>query len=65
MRGSVFTALIILDNGLYVCIFINCFSILSTTVLASSSAEFSAEYRNFKYSQRNRVVIVLKTTSLL
>ena len=65
MRGSVLIALIIEDNGLYVYIIFNCLSMLSTTSLASIQAEFSAEYRNLRYSQRNRVVIVLKTISLL
>ena len=65
MRGSVLIALIIVHNGLYVYIFFMCFSILSTTDCASSSAEFAAEYRIFRYSQRNKVVIVLNTTSLL
>ena len=65
MRGSLFSALIMLHDGLKVYIFFMCFSILSTTAWASSSAEFAAEYRIFRYSQRNRVVIVLNTTSLL
>ena len=65
MRGSVLIALIIEDNGLYVCIIFKCLSMLSTTDLGSISAELFAEYRIFKYSQRNNVVIVLKTTSLL
>ena len=65
MRGSVLIALIIEDNGLCVCMIFKCLIMLSTTDLGSISAELFAEYRIFKYSQRNNDVIVLNTTSLL